>query len=153
MRYANLARTIDDAIVGESARWGDYRRDVHQYKTGPYELYTRDDHWRPEVKRLIETYFPKRSDIFLKQLKTAGLFSRIPAPRSETRDSRLVLVADQGDVFFTLDGTDPRLTGGKINPIAQPYFAPVAKTGDVRLKARARSRLGGKVEWSSIVEF
>src|SRR5205814_1625708 len=52
-RFQKWAKELDLAIIAESARWGDYRRDVHRYKTGPYELYTRDEHWRPEVERLF----------------------------------------------------------------------------------------------------
>jgi len=62
-------------MVAESARWGDYRRDVHPYKQPPYELYTRDQHWRPEVKRLLEEYFPKRSGKVLEQLQKVGLYA------------------------------------------------------------------------------
>jgi hypothetical protein len=74
-RYRRLADGLDAAIPAESARWGDYRRDVHPYKEGPYELYTRDAHWRPEVKRLLEIFFPKRTSAFMEQLKAAQLYS------------------------------------------------------------------------------
>jgi hypothetical protein len=74
-RYRELAAMLDVAIVAESARWGDYRRDVHPYKEGPYELYTRDEHWRPEIKRLEKEYFPRRSETFIAQLKAARLYT------------------------------------------------------------------------------
>ena len=51
-----------------------YRRDSHKYKVGPYELYTRDDHWRPETQRLRNEFFPQRTAVFLNQLREAGLF-------------------------------------------------------------------------------
>ena len=72
-RFQKWSARLDKAIVAESARWGDYRRDAHRYKVGPYELYTRDDHWRPEIQRLLEDYFPKRPAVFLQQLRDAGL--------------------------------------------------------------------------------
>jgi hypothetical protein len=72
-RYRRLARQIDSAILMESARWGDYRRDVHPYKVGPYELYTRDEHWRPETDRLLGEYFPNRTGELLRQFHAAGL--------------------------------------------------------------------------------
>src|SRR6185436_12711305 len=72
-RYRRLSGMLDRAIVAESARWGDYRRDVHPYKTGPYELCTRDTHWRPEVRRLLEDYLPKRTAVVLQQFRDAGL--------------------------------------------------------------------------------
>jgi hypothetical protein len=74
-RYRRLAELLVSAILAESARWGDYRRDVHPYKEGPYELYTRNAHWRPEVKRLLEDYFPKRAPVFIAQLKAAQLYT------------------------------------------------------------------------------
>ena len=73
-RYQKLADTIRPAIVAESARWGDYRRDVHSYREGPYELYTADDHWEPEVNRLLNQYFPARTAEVIRQLEAAGLY-------------------------------------------------------------------------------
>ncbi len=73
-RFQRLAEVIRPAIVAESARWGDYRRDVHPYKEGPYELYTVDDHWQPEVDRLLNSYFPARTAEVIRQLKEASLY-------------------------------------------------------------------------------
>jgi hypothetical protein len=75
-RYRRLADALDAAVIAESARWGDYRRDVHQYKEGPYDLYTRDKHWRPEVKRLLDDYFPNRTAVFVEQLKAVQLYPK-----------------------------------------------------------------------------
>ena len=73
-RFRAWSAPLDNAIVAESARWGDYRRDVHPYKVGPYALYTRDDHWRPEITRLLNDYFPRRTTAVLEQFRAAGLF-------------------------------------------------------------------------------
>ncbi len=72
-RYRSLAEILDPAIPAEAARWGHYRRDVHPFKLGPYEIYTREEHWRPEVKRLLEEYFPHRARVVQKQFSAAGL--------------------------------------------------------------------------------
>jgi len=74
-RFRRWSTNIDQAVIAESARWGDYRRDVHRYKTEPYELYTRNEHWRPEVKRLLGEYFPQRTAVAVKQFREAGLYS------------------------------------------------------------------------------
>ncbi len=74
-RFRKLANLLDLPIVAESARWGTYRNDFHRYKEGPYECYTRDDHWRPEVQRLMNGYFPQRTEAFLKILERRGLWS------------------------------------------------------------------------------
>ena len=73
-RYERLTLQVEDALGMESARWGDYRRDVHPYKTPPYELYTVEKHWKPEVKRILQEYFPNRGAHFTQQLLQAGLW-------------------------------------------------------------------------------
>lgn len=75
-RYRRLAQQLEPAILAEAARWGDYRRDVHPYKEGPFERYTREEHWRPEVRRLLEDYFPQRTAVFWQQLQAVGLASQ-----------------------------------------------------------------------------
>ena len=65
--WDSLYYTIDKALYAEAARWGDYRRDVHQWQSRG-KLYTVDDFYIPERKRLLYEYFPYRSDIVLKQI-------------------------------------------------------------------------------------
>ena len=72
-RYRHWSEQLDPAIIAESARWGDYRRSIHQYKEGPYELYTRDQHWRPEVNRILNDYFPRRVGIVIKEFHARSL--------------------------------------------------------------------------------
>ena len=74
-RYRRLAEALDPAIAAEAARWGYYRHDVHPFKLGPYEFYSREEHWRPEVKRLLDDYFPHRSEAVQRQFTAAGLYS------------------------------------------------------------------------------
>jgi hypothetical protein len=68
-----LAATLETAIVAESARWGDYRLNVHPYRLPPYERYTRDQHWRSELNRLLTEYLPQRTEIVLDQYRNAGI--------------------------------------------------------------------------------
>jgi hypothetical protein len=75
-RYEKWSKTIQSAIIAEAARWGNYRRDIHQYKTGPYELYTPREHWKPEIERLLKDYFPKRTQVVIKQFEEAGLMEK-----------------------------------------------------------------------------
>jgi hypothetical protein len=48
------------ALYDEAARWGDYRRDVHQY-TKKGKLYTVDETYQTERQRLLNSYFPVRT--------------------------------------------------------------------------------------------
>ena len=59
--WDSLYHTIDKAIYAEAARWGDYRRDVHRWQGNP-TLYTVDNHYMNERRRLLNEYFPVRTD-------------------------------------------------------------------------------------------
>ena len=65
--WDSLYNTIDKALYDEAARWGDYRRDVHPWKSQG-QLYTVDDFYLPERNRLLKEYFPYRSGIVLDQI-------------------------------------------------------------------------------------
>jgi len=64
-RWKKRAAEVDRAIIAESARWGGYRRDPP---------YTRDREWLEEQRRLLESYFPRRTAVVLEQLRAAGLY-------------------------------------------------------------------------------
>jgi len=119
-RYQVLADWIDRAIVGESARWGDSSRALP---------YTRDAEWATERDRLLNQYFPQRTDVVLGFLKGAGLYPDIVAPTflinsvdqhggTISEGDILSMTAPTGTIYYTLDGSDPRLPGGAINPDA-----------------------------------
>lgn len=67
-RYARLAAEIDDAVVAEAARWGDWL----DPDASPY---SRDDLWRPERDRMLREFFPRRSAVLADQLRERGLFA------------------------------------------------------------------------------
>lgn len=109
---------IELAVNGEAARWGDYRRDVFNWNSGPYELYTKETHWDVEQDFMINTYFPKRDEVFLEQMQDAGLFPSVAAPHitlnNETTQGGdvvsgdvLKMSADEGVIYYTLNGMDP----------------------------------------------
>lgn len=96
--WNELYSQIDLALYDESARWGDYRRDVHQYKSKG-ELYTPDNQFAAERARLLEEYFPKRTNVLLSQLKMSGM---VPVDAPE-QDDRISIVA--GKIY--IDGKAP----------------------------------------------
>lgn len=114
--WETRANEIYSAIIGESARWGDFRRASHPF--------TRDDEWEDERNRLLTTYFPSRSNFLVDLLRDNDLYPATDAPvfsqhgGSVPADFNLVITATEGDVHYTSDGSDPRLTGGAVNPSA-----------------------------------
>ena len=51
---------------------------------------------------------------------------------------QLVMGGTNGTVYFTLDGSDPRLPGGAVNPTAQAYVTPVVLNVETEVKARLK---------------
>lgn len=108
-RYAGIAAQIEDAVVAESARWG-----------GGW--WTRDAHWIPERDRLLDGYFPYRTDEMLRQFRNAGWYPlgaptfSVAAGTIESGTSISVSLPDggQGQLWITVDGSDPRVSGGAI---------------------------------------
>lgn len=64
-RYEARAREIYGPLLAESARWGD------TYRAAPY---TRDVEWQAEYDRLMEEFFPYRTQELVDQLAAAGLW-------------------------------------------------------------------------------
>ncbi len=77
-RWRYRSERIESAVFAEAARWGDYRKNIHSYKEGPFERYTVTDHWSVENQRIMEEYFPNRTETVLKQFQVAGFFPEIP---------------------------------------------------------------------------
>lgn len=112
--WETRAEEIYTAIIGESARWGDFRRANRPF--------TRDAEWQDERNRLLTTYFPTRSDFLVDLLRDNDLYPSTDAPvfsqhgGSVPADFNLLMTATEGDIYYTIDGSDPRVTGGAINP-------------------------------------
>jgi hypothetical protein len=47
-----------------------------------------------------------------------------------------------GQVFYTVDGSDPRLSGGAVSPKALEYKQPVLLSPSMQMRARVRSEHG-----------
>lgn len=148
-------------MVGESARWGDYRRDAHPYSTTtttgtttpPGELFTLA-HWEAERGRIATNYLPNCGETLFANLGDAGLFPAIDAPTLSQHGGEievgftLSIEAAGGTIYYTLDGNDPRLAGGSLSHSALRYSAPIVLDRSVRLTARS---LAGS-DWSPVTE-
>ncbi len=118
-RWLERTAQVEPALTAESARWGDYRRDVHPYQTsGPFDLYGYQSHWIPQHQFMTGTYFPDRTSIFIQQLRAAGMFPAIDAPVIRVNDAPLTgqpvsrgdllsMGSEEGVIYYTTNGTDP----------------------------------------------
>lgn len=145
-RILARAGQIDQAIIAESARWGDILTRIQ---------YTKND-WQKDIDFLINTYAPQRTDLVVQQLKTGGFYPLLapptvdPAPGLYDVPATVRLAADQGTIYYTLDGSDPRQVGGGVSPDAQALAT--GETLIVRQDSVILARtLVGKT-WSPLLE-
>jgi len=109
---------VDRAVVGESARWGDNHRSTP---------YTRDTDWIRERDYLLHTYLTRRTQIVLDQIKSRRWYPNVNAPTFSVSGApqhggyaavgdTLSLSAGSGTIWYTLDGTEPRVPGSTPEP-------------------------------------
>ncbi len=144
-RFLTRSNEITRAVVGESARWGNA-------KTA--QALTRNVEWVTEMNRVYGDYFAQRPGIVLNQLKTKGWFPGVTAPTfnqsggNVSSGFQLAMSAPAGTIYYTLDGSDPRLIGGAVSPAALPSGGRVTLNQSAQVKARVFS--GGV--WSAVTE-
>jgi hypothetical protein len=145
-RYASLTNALFRGMVGESARWGDAQREPPILR----------ENWVNAVSGIMNNYLPNRSAIVLQQLRNRGLYPAIGAAvlsqwGGEVPDGYPLVLSHtntSGVIYFTTDGSDPRLLGGAVNSLAQGYSAPLIINAPLYIRARV---LTG-TNWSALVE-
>ncbi|MCA9199965.1 MAG: CotH kinase family protein [Planctomycetales bacterium] len=147
--YAAHADYVFDAVVAETARWGDMA--VWGGVT-PFNLYTRDEDWQVSVDTVLSS-IPQLHTAFVDQLVANDLYRPAPkfslAPGRTERGSELQFLDAGSDavVYYTLDGSDPRSVDGTV---AANAFRAGAVMIDRRVTVRVRSLL--PAGWSAINE-
>ena len=122
--YNMRAEEIHTAIVAETARW------QPSSSVGPLP-WDRDGEWTVERNYLNSTFFPQRTAKVLSQFKARGWYP-VEAPEMSQRGgsvaagSEIGLVAPSGTIYYTTDGSDPRLAGGAVNPAATAYNSNIS---------------------------
>ncbi len=145
--YQQQLDKVHEALVPESARWGDAWR--------PSQPYTRDAELAANVAWLFGQFFPVRGDNVLKYFDEDGMVPDVEAPSynqhggSVAVDFELTVDAAEGAIYYTLDGSDPRVSGGGFSPRALVYEGePIRLDESTHVNARA---FHGD-EWSALNE-
>ena len=146
-RWTARATEIDQAIVGESARWGDARRRT------PFK---REREWLKQLQWIHDTYLETVIPMALDRFARVRLYPRVEAPvfsrhgGKVARGFELGMTAAEGTIHYTTDDTDPRSPGGSPAPGAATIEDGEALRlqGPTTIKARARL----ENEWSALAE-
>ena len=151
--YLKRIAEVDPAVVLESARWGD---SVPTRENNPF---SRNGDFLPELSRLTNAYFPQRSAVVLAQYQTMLLYPDawgVGAPSfnqsggNVPRGFSLTMSAPKGTIYYTSDGSDPRVYGtGVVSAKAQAFTGtPLTLTNSTLVRARALNA----GNWSPLTE-
>jgi hypothetical protein len=151
--YLKRITEVDPAVVLESARWGD------SVPTRANNPFTRNGDFLPELNRLTNAYFPQRSAVVLAQYQTQLLYPDawgVAAPSFNQRAGNvprgfsLTMSAPSGTIYYTTNGSDPRVYGtGAISADASAYSGTALTLNQTTL---VRARAFNGVAWSPLNE-
>ena len=156
-RWNKRAEIIKNAIVAESARWGDFLRDTLG-KT-EYTLYT-PTYWDNEHDRMVnpshaDAYFPTRTNWLLtgsyNSYTVVGFYPTVSAPTFSqfggeiAAGGTVTITASGATIYYTTDGREPN-----------GYGTIIASGGTVTinnsLTLKARAYYSSSSKWSALTE-
>jgi hypothetical protein len=157
-RWQKLADQIEASIIGESARWGDAREGesvIIRWVDPPIFLPTLTiDHWRDAVNDVHSRWAERRSNLIARltyEFLSPPVMSQcggVVGSGYELSLSKPVGSPASAKLYYMLDGGDPRMIGGGLNPYAVQYTGPMCLTEDTRVTAR----LMNGTAWSAAVD-
>ena len=148
-RWTQLTDYVRDAVVAESARWGD------SLEAANSPTRTRDGDWQSEVDRILSLLTGNNESMIL-DLRREGYYPAIDAPTLSQFGGSVPVGFElslqnpnaSGTVYYTLDGSDPRAPGGALAATAMAWVDGQTIALADRAQVRARV-LDGEV-WSAI---
>src|SRR5262249_20767679 len=137
------------AMTCESARWG------ASNPNPPAQPFTRND-WVNAMNDVANNFIPGRTAVLFSQLRADNRFPATAAPifiqsgGGVANGYSLVITNPNptGVIYYTTDGSDPRLRGALVNPVAIAYSRPITINNVLFIRARVKD--GGN--WSPLVE-
>ena len=147
-RFLTRSNEIYQAVNVESARWGNANHTPS---------YTRAN-WLSTMRFVAGTFIPQRGPVVLSQLRSKGLFPTASAPTLSPFGGPvphgfelfLTNLNTSGTIYYTVDGTDPRLRGGEVSGRALAYTPGLPIP--IEDKTGLRARVLNGTTWSPIVE-
>ncbi|MEO1833539.1 MAG: lamin tail domain-containing protein [Akkermansiaceae bacterium] len=120
--FTKLAQGISRTVIPETARWAATAQEFES-RNG---FYTPDSFQR-YVDWIVNVNAETRSNVVIGQMRSARMFPNIDAPAFNQHGGRvspgfgLAMTNEAGKIYYTTDGSDPRLTGGGMNPAALEF--------------------------------
>lgn len=149
--YSELSEQTKNIAVAETARWGDM--------TGVQ--YTYNEHIKPTTDDILINQLPNRTDDLIAFYRNKGAFPDLSGVEfgqngGMTISSQNIFLTNPnvyGEIYYTTDGTDPRMNDGSLSPTAILYEHPFTiATNVVDIKARVAQINADptSIQWSAM---
>jgi len=128
-KYQTLYDKVSYAYIAEAARWADAT------------AYT---NFESNASSITGSFLPNRTTALINNYQNAGLlpslsgvqYSLLPGLYTVGTSLSLSNTNGIGTIYYTLDGSDPRLPGGGLNPNALIFSGNISIDGIYNIKAR-----------------
>ena len=149
-RWEHLANQLDGPIIVEAAARSSR---------------TRITTWRNEVDWVKDNWIRLRRELVIEDFREIGLYPTITAPQFHLNESLsygetsassdLVTISspDSATIYYTLDGSDPRMPGGDVHPSSLVMDVTDSLPVQAGLSLRARAFEDGKWSALSVADF
>lgn len=155
LTFQNRANQIGKALIAESARWGNV--DFEFNGTNGHlqiENWDVDEEWITALNQTLTHFIYNRTDTLIAQYKKEGIYPQIEAVRFKNekfilnKNDKVELLNPntEGEIYYSINGEDPRGFGGVKSLTAILYTTPIAI--NAKSEIRARVLLDGK--WSAM---
>lgn len=137
-RYRQIAASLEAAIYIEAARWGNYLDTNYAVAN-----------WAQERENILVNILPNRSQAMEAYLHEFETYSTVKPPYIVVNDNIATFInsTSGAELYFTIDGSDPRLPGGAISPNAiAADTIQFNETTQIHLRAKQGA------EWSPLVK-
>jgi len=149
--YTQLSEQTKNIAVAETARWGDM--------TGIQ--YTFNDHIKPTTEDILMNELPSRTDDLITFYRLRGFFPLLSGVEFSQNGGMILSTQSvfltnpnvNGEIYYTTDGTDPRMEDGSLSPAAIHYTQPFQIADNVvDIKARVFKLSTGLMgnQWSAM---
>ncbi len=123
-RINAMASVVESAIIAESARWGDAKTAVPKTKAD----------WESARNYLTQNFLPNRTTDLINQLKADALYPTTLQGVGFNQfggyisSASPVTLASNAQIYYTINGADPRLVGGALNSSAVAFQGGTTST-------------------------
>jgi len=144
--YMHRINQVTTSLIAESARWGDYNFTFANgaVQDGSWDV---NGEFTAELNRIRNSWIPNRTNYMLDYYEDNGLKSDLEGVVFNTYGGKvaqnftltLTNSNSNSNIYYTLDGSDPRAFGGNISNSAILYTGSInLPVGPVTVKARVR---------------